>query len=361
MLANDAFHIAVLPGDGIGPEVMAPALELLRKIEASSAGLKFRFTEAPAGAGHYRDTGKSMPETTIKLCEQADAILLGACGLPSVRYPDNTEIMPQVELRFIFDLYAGVRPARLVPGVPSPIVGAAERGIDFVLIRESTEGLFASMGKGVVNDDEARETLVITRKTSQRLFDFSLRLTERRKARGHPGKLTCVDKANAFKAYAFFRKIFDERAAKFPNVATDHLYVDACAAMMVRKPWDFDVMVMENMFGDILSDLAAGLIGGLGVAPSADIGDKHAVFQPCHGTAPDIMGKAQANPTAMILSAAMMLDWLADKHDHPPAAEAASRIERAVDKAYAGGIKPMEYGGKDGTAAIANAVMKALD
>ncbi len=113
------------------------------------------------------------------------------------------------------------------------------------------------------------------------------------------------------------------------------LYVDACAAMMVKKPWDFDVMVMENMFGDILSDLAAGLIGGLGIAPSADIGDKHAVFQPCHGTAPDIMGQGKANPTAMILSAAMMLDWLADKHDHAPAAEAALRIERAVDKAYA--------------------------
>jgi len=361
MSANSAFHIAVLSGDGIGPEVMAPALDVLRRIEATTPSLKFRFTEGAAGANHYRETGKSMPESTIKLAEEADAILLGACGLPSVRYPDNTEIMPQVELRFIFDLYAGVRPARLIPGVPSPIVGAAERGIDFVLIRESTEGLFASMGKGVVTHDEARETLVITRKTSERLFDFSLRLTERRKKRGKPGLLICVDKANAFKAYAFFRAIFDERARSFPGVKTDHVYVDACAALMVRKPWDFDVMVMENIFGDILSDLAAGLIGGLGIAPSADIGDKHAVFQPCHGTAPDIMGQGKANPTAMILSAAMMLDWLADKHDHPPAADAALRIERAVDKAYASGIRPMEYGGKDGTTAIANAVMKALD
>jgi 3-isopropylmalate dehydrogenase len=360
MSANTAFHIAVLAGDGIGPEVMDPTLEILRRIEATTPSLKFRFTEAAAGANHYRETGKSMPDSTIKLCEQADAILLGACGLPSVRYPDNTEIMPQVELRFIFDLYAGVRPARLVPGVPSPIVNAHEHGIDFVLIRESTEGLFASMGKGVVTHDEARETLVMTRKTTQRLFDFSLHLAERRKARGRKGLLTCVDKANVFKAFAWFRAIFDERAKNFPNVATDHLYVDACAAMMVRRPWDFDVMVMENMFGDILSDLAAGLIGGLGVAPSADIGDKHAVFQPCHGTAPDIMGQGKANPTAMILSAAMMLDWLADKHDHPPAAEAALRIERAVDRAYAGGIKPMEYGGKDSTSAIANAVMKAL-
>jgi 3-isopropylmalate dehydrogenase len=360
MSANTAFHIAVLAGDGIGPEVMAPTLEILRRIEATTPSLKFRFSEAAAGADHYKATGKSMPETTIKLCEEADAILLAACGLPSVRYPDNTEIMPQVELRFIFDLYAGVRPARLIPGVPSPIVDADVHGIDFVLIRESTEGLFASMGKGVVTQDEARETLVVTRDKTERLFDFSLKLTERRKARGRPGRLTLVDKANVFKAFNWQRAIFAERKAGFPEVKTDLLYVDACAALMVKKPWDFDVMVMENMFGDILSDLAAGLVGGLGIAPSADIGDTHAVFQPCHGTAPDIMGQGKANPTAMFLSAAMMLDWLADKHGHQPAADAALRIERAVDKAYASGIKPMEYGGKDGTAAIAKAVMREV-
>ena len=180
MLANDSFHIAVLPGDGIGPEVMAPALAVLEKVAAATPRLKFRFTEAPAGAGHYRDTGTSMPQSTIKLCEEADASLLGACGLPHIRYPDNTEIMPQVELRFMFDLYAGVRPCRLIANVPSPIVGAAERGIDLVVIRESTEGLFASMGKGVVSDTEARETLLITRKTSQRLFDFAFRLARGR-------------------------------------------------------------------------------------------------------------------------------------------------------------------------------------
>jgi 3-isopropylmalate dehydrogenase len=361
MLANDGFHIAVLPGDGIGPEVMAPALAVLDKVAAATPGLKFRFTEAPAGAGHYRDTGKSMPASTIKLCEEADAILLGACGLPHIRYPDNTEIMPQVELRFIFDLYAGVRPCRLIPNVPSPIVGAAERGIDLVVIRESTEGLFASMGKGVVTDTEARETLLITRKTSQRLFDFSFRLARRRKARGGRGLLTCVDKANAFKAYAFFRGLFDECAARYPDVATDRLYVDACSAMLVRRPWDFDVMVMENMFGDIISDLTAGLIGGMGMAPSADIGDTHAVFQPCHGTAPDIMGKGLANPTAMILSAALMLDWLADRHGHDGAAQAARAIETAVDRAFAAGLKPCEFGGGDGTAAIASAVLHALE
>lgn len=359
MSANNALHIAVLPGDGIGPEVMAPALEILRRVEASS-DLTFRFTEAPAGASHYLATGRSMPDSTVRLCAEADAILLGACGLPSVRYPDNTEIMPQVELRFHFDLYAGVRPARLIPGVPSPIVGADRRGIDLVVIRESTEGLFASMGKGVVTDKDARETLVITRRTSERLFEFSFRLAERRKARGRPGALTCVDKANVFKAFAFFREMFDEAARRHPQVKTDRLYVDACSAMLVKRPWDFDVMVMENMFGDILSDLTAGLIGGMGMAPSADIGDRHAVFQPCHGTAPDIMGQGKANPTAMILSVAMMLDWLADKHGLESAAEACERIERAVDQAYADGIRPMKFGGSNGTADIAKAVLAAL-
>jgi 3-isopropylmalate dehydrogenase len=359
MSANNAFHIAVLAGDGIGPEVMAPALEVLRRIEKTS-DLKFRFTEAPAGANNYLATGKSMPESTVRLCDEADAILLGACGLPSVRYPDNTEIMPQVELRFHFDLYAGVRPARLIPGVPSPIVGADQRGIDLIVIRESTEGLFASMGKGIVTDTEARETLVITRKTSERLFEFSFRLAERRKARGRPGALTCVDKANVFKAFAFFREMFDAAAARHPGVKADRLYVDACSALLVKRPWDFDVMVMENMFGDILSDMTAGLIGGMGMAPSADIGDRHAVFQPCHGTAPDIMGQGKANPTGMILSAAMMLDWLADKHGLESAAEAGERIERAVDRVYADGIKPMEFGGRNGTADIAKAVLAAL-
>src|ERR1700716_649398 len=360
MLANDSFHIAVLPGDGIGIEVMRPALDVLRHIEATTPGLKFRFTEAPAGATHYKETGVALPEATVKLCDEADAILLGACGMPNIRYPDGTERAPQVELRFIFDPYAGVRPARLIPGVPSPIVGAAERGIDLIVIRESTEGLFASMGKGVVTDSEARETLVITRKTAERLFEFSFRLAERRRARGKPGALTCVDKANVFKAFAFFREMFDEAASRHPDVRADRLYVDARSALLVKRPWDFDVMVMENMFGDILSDMTAGLIGGMGMAPSADIGDRHAVFQPCPGTAPDIMGQGKANPTGMILSTAMMLDWLADKHGLEAAAEAGERIERAVDKVYADGIKPMEFGGSNGTTDIAKAVLAAL-
>jgi 3-isopropylmalate dehydrogenase len=349
MTANTAFHIAVLSGDGIGPEVMTPTLEILRLIEATTPSLKFRFTESAAGAGHYKDTGKSLPESTVKLCEGSGR----SCSVPAACKRTLSDCRNHAgRIAVHFDLYRRRAPPGSFRAFRVRSSTAHQRGIDFVLNRESTEGLFASMGKGVVTQDEARETLVITRKTSQRLFDFSLRLAERRKKRGKPGLLTCVDKANAFKAYAYFRSIFDERAKAFPNVKTNHVYVDACAALMVRKPWDFDVMVMENIFGDILSDLAAGLIGGLGIAPSADIGDKHAVFQPCHGTAPDIMGEGKANPTAMILSAAMMLDWLADRHDHPPAADAALRIERAVDKARRR-HRTMEYGGGDSTAAIA--------
>jgi len=263
-----------------------------------------------------------------------------------------------VELRFIFDLYAGMRPARLIPGVQIPIVRAGQRGIDFVIVRESTEGLFASIGKGSVTPEEARETLVTTRTTSRRLFDFALRLTERRKRQGGKGLVHCVDKANMFRA--FFRDIFEECARLHLDLRTDCIYVDACAAALLQRPWDFDVLVTENMFGDILSDLSAGIVGSLGVAPSADIGDTHAVFQPCHGTAPDIMGKGLANPTAMILSAALMLDWLAEKFDHAPAAEAARRIEAAVDRVFDPSARPRDFRGADGTRTLADAVLSGL-
>jgi 3-isopropylmalate dehydrogenase len=203
--------------------------------------------------------------------------------------------------------------------------------------------------------------MVITRRTSERLFDFSLKLAAKRKARGGKGVCTCVDKSNVFRAFAFFRAIFDERALHVAGVTPEHTYIDAVSAALVRRPWDFDVLVTENMFGDILSDLTAGLVGGLGMAPSADIGDTHAVFQPCHGTAPDIMGQGKANPTAMLLSVAMMLDWLSEKHEHASAADAARRIEAAVDAVYAEGLRPYEFGGRDGTAEVSRAVLTALD
>lgn len=361
-MTGNSFRIAVLPGDGIGPEVMAPCLEVLAEAEKRVGGFSLLTQEHAAGAGVYRDHGDALPHDTLLACREADAILLAAMGLPDVRYPDGTEATPQIDLRIKLGLYAGVRPVRSLPGFPRLLVDERAANLDFVLVRESTEGLFATRGKGaVVNDSTAVESLVITRDTSERLFDFCFRLARRRKARSGRALVTCVDKANVFTAFAFFRKIFYERAAQFPDIAANHAYVDAVALDMVRRPWIFDVLVTENMFGDILSDLGAGLMGGMGLAPSADIGDRHAVFQPCHGTAPDIAGQGKANPTAMILSGAMMLEWLASERGSEAAACAARLIDRAVGQAYVDGhLRPFELGGSEGTAAITRAVAHAV-
>jgi len=231
-----------------------------------------------------------------------------------------------------------------------------------VLIRESTEGLFHTQGRGEVTPDAARETLLITREVSEKLFRFAFDMASTRKATGRSeGRVTCVDKANVFRAFAFFRAIFDEQAARHPDITSDHAYVDATALWMVQKPWDFDVLVTENMFGDILSDLGAGLMGGLGLAPSADIGLDHAVFQPCHGSAPDIAGQGLANPLAMILSAAMMLDWLGLRHDNAAMRADGTRLRQAVEDVVAAGkTLTRDLGGKAGTADAADAVRAAL-
>jgi 3-isopropylmalate dehydrogenase len=362
MPTNQVFRIAVLPGDGIGPEVMAPCLRVLDEAARRTGAPRLDWDERPAGAFAYRDTGTALPPASMQAARGADAILLGAMGWPSIRYPDGTEIAPQLDLRFEFGLYAGVRPVRVLPGMIPVLAAPRAAAIDFVLIRESTEGLFASRGKGTIEADaEARDTLVITRPVSERLFDFAFRLATSRRAQGRPGVVTCVDKANVFTSFAFFRRIFQERAALNPTLGAECAYVDAMALFMLRRPWDLDVLVTENMFGDILSDLGAGLMGGLGFAPSADIGDDHAVFQPCHGTAPDIAGQGRANPVAMFLSGAMMLEWLADRHGSPEAASAGALVRAAVDAALAGGARPMETGGTMGTAALTDAVLAAMD
>lgn len=353
------FRIVVLPGDGIGTEVTPAALAVADAALARTGGPRLRYDEHRAGAALYSETGDAFPEPVRRACAESDAIYLGAMGLPSVRYPDGTEISPQLDLRFEHGLYAGVRPTRAIPGVKLPLVDPRATDIDFVIVRESTEGLFSSRGKGVVeNDSIARDTMVITRATSERLFDFSFAEAGRRKARGGKGRVTCVDKANVFASFAFFRRIFDERAASHGDVAADHLYIDATALALVIRPWDFDILVTENMFGDILSDLAAGLVGGMGYAPSADIGDNHAVFQPAHGSAPDIVGQGKANPVAAILSAAMMLDWLGHRHGVEPMVEAGLLVTTAVDEAFAGGdLVTCELGGTAGTRAVTDAIL----
>jgi 3-isopropylmalate dehydrogenase len=231
------------------------------------------------------------------------------------------------------------------------------------VLRESTEGLFYSHGRGeVIDDQEARETLLITRATSEKLHDFAFRLASRRKQRGGKGAVTCVDKANVFRSMAFFRKIFDERAAAFPDIEKRYAYVDAQALDLIRKPWEADVLVMENMFGDILSDLAGGLVGGMGMAACAEIGDNHGLFQGAHGSAPDIMGQDKANPMATILSSALMLDWLGDRHGVADMERAALLIEAAVQKGFEdNATRPMELGGDQGNREVTDTLLSIID
>ena len=201
----------------------------------------------------------------------------------------------------------------------------------------------------------------ITRATTEKLHRFGFRLAERRKQKGGQGRLTCVDKANVFASMAFFRKIYDEVSKDFPEAQKDYAYVDAMALNLIRAPWDYDVLVMENMFGDILSDLAGGLVGGMGMAACAEIGDEVGLFQPAHGSAPDIMGQDKANPLAAILSGAMMLDYLAEQSGDEAYGDAAAAIEDAVQKGFeANMIRPMEFGGDMGTRAVTQEVLSRV-
>ena len=348
------FRIAVFPGDGIGHEVMQPCLALLEAAAARAGGFRLEFTAFEAGADLYRRTGEALPAAALAGAAAADAILLGAMGLPDVRYPDGTEVAPHLDFRDRFELFAGVRPIRVLAGPPTPLADPRAATINCVLIRESTEGLFASRKMSRRDGpDVVLDTLRVSRGITERLCEFAFRLARQRRSTGGPGRVTCVDKANVLPSMAFFRSIFLEVAARHPDIAADCMYVDATALRLVRAPWEFDVMVTENMFGDILSDLGAALMGGMGMAPSADVGDRHAVFQPCHGTAPDIVGRGIANPTAMFLSAAMMLEWLGDQHAVPACRLAGRELTLAVERAFRDGtLLPFEFGGTADTETI---------
>ena len=358
-----AYRIAALPGDGIGPEVMDAALAVLQAV-ITGDGPELSLTSHAAGAEHYRQQGEALPQEVLDDCLAADAVLLAAIGLPDVRQPDGTEVQPtmMMGLRQALNVYAAVRPIKRYPGVPTPL--ARETPIDFVILRENLEGLFASFGGGsILNDEVATDTIVITRAGTERIARFAFELARRRGGRPSDQRklVTCIDKANVFRSFAFFRKVCNEVAAEYDEVGFEAQYVDAASMYFVQRPEAYDVCVMENQFGDILSDLGAGLVGGLGMAPSAELGDKHGLFQPSHGSAPDIAGSGRANPLAMILSTAMMLDWLGHKHSDAASLQAAERIETAVTRMLAAGdTMPRDLGGTATTRQVSEAVISAL-
>lgn|SRR5665213_1314709 len=359
-----SYMIALLPGDGIGTEITHEAVQLLQEVTRIHGGVDLHFDLVSASATQWLQCGVAMTDDQFSACSKADAMLMGAIGLPEARYPDGREVNGDVifRLRFDLDLYAGIRPIRRFAGVPTPLLG--EKPIDYVIVRENVEGVYSSRQGGVnLRDEVVTDAIVMTRKGVERVVEASVGLARRRNGRPSDGekRLLCVDKANVLSSYAFFRKIFDEIVAPHPEITPDHAYIDAMCALQVLHPESLDVVVAENMFGDIISDLGAATVGGLGMAPSADVGDSMGLFQPSHGSAPDIAGSGIANPVAMILSAAMMLDWLSTTRNDPAAKEIADAIDAGVIRALASGdaLTP-DLGGTATTTEFAESVLRSV-
>jgi len=351
------YRVIIIPGDGIGPEVTDATLAVLAAVQ-DHENISLHFEPHSAGAAHYRATGRAMDDTTLAACRTADGVLKGPVGDPDVRSPDGIEAgtLGGV-LRPGLDAYANIRPIRLYPGVTSALRDAAETGIDYVIVRENTEGLYASRGQGTVTAHGVTDYMTMSRAGIDRVVRKAFTLATARNGAPDGGgrRVTCVDKANVLRGFALFREIFDTVAREHPTIAADHLYADAAAAALIERPGTFDVLVMENFVGDILSDLGAATVGGLGMCPSGNIGDACAYFEPIHGSAPSLAGTDRANPLATILSGALLLDWLGE-------AAAAARVRTGVERALASRAITLRPDGSvdQGTRAAARAVIAAL-
>lgn len=317
--------IAVLPGDGIGPEVTAEALKVLTRALAGSS-LCLTIREAPIGGAAYEATGQPLPDDTLRLAQTSDAILFGAVGgpkwdaLPRPLRPEQAILA----IRKSLDLYANLRPAFLFPALvdASTLKREVVEGTDLLVVRELTSGLYFGEPKGISGppgEEVGVDTLRYTRAEIARVARHAFRAAQRRRR-----KLTSVDKYNVLASSELWRRVVSEIAPEFPDVTCEHMLADTCAMQLVRAPRQFDVILADNTFGDILSDETAMLVGSLGMLPSASLGDRGGLYEPIHGSAPDIAGTDQANPLAAILSAALMLRHTFDR------GAAADRIERAV-------------------------------
>ncbi|UCG71216.1 MAG: isocitrate/isopropylmalate dehydrogenase family protein [Thermoplasmata archaeon] len=317
--------------------------------------LDFEIIDIPCGKEYYKKTGLEWPENAFQICrDESDAILFGAVG-PTKKRPlekPNEGSSMLFGLRFGLDLYANVRPTKLYPNVRHRLSHEFKQiwepeNVDFVIVRENTEGLYTP-ARGVVsraeNVEMAVDNRVITRKGSERVVKFAFEMAKRRKGTPKEGKkkVTCVDKSNVLQGCLLFRKVYDEVAATYPKIERDYAYVDAFTQWILRKPECYDVAVMPNMFGDIMTDLAAVLQGGMGMAASGNIGDEHGMFEPVHGSSPKLAGKDTVNPIAMILSVHMMLEWLGMNKKDDNLINASKGIESAVTKVLLDG-KTLTY------------------
>ncbi|MDF2570713.1 MAG: 3-isopropylmalate dehydrogenase [Sporomusa sp.] len=368
------YNIATLPGDGVGVEVIAESIKVLTALQQHVGGYELDFQHYDVGVVQYLKAGEVISDNVFNECQKSDAIYLGALGTPNagmdmVVDKNGTEVTGHAmfKIRFGLDLFAGVRPIQLWPGVPSALAGHDK--IDFIILRENTEGLFASYGGGtILKDSVATDTQVITREGSEKLFNFAFKLAQDRTGRLGEGRLsdgkkavTCAHKGNVFRTFAFFKKIFGEVAQKYQDqVIEDYAIVDALALWMLQNPENYDIIVMENMHGDILSDMAAAFVGGMGMAPSGDIGLNHAMFQPSHGTAPTIAGKGIVNPCATILSGKMMLEWLGQRNGDQAMLAAAKLLEESIYNTFTAGIRTADIKGNSSTAQFGDEIINQM-
>jgi tartrate dehydrogenase/decarboxylase/D-malate dehydrogenase len=351
MNKNARFSIAVYPGDGIGIEVTEAVVRVLAAIQ-KGAHFQLDFTYLEWGSEFWHKTGQVVPDDYLDTLREFDAIYLGALGDPD-RIPDHITLVPIIEIRQHFDQYACVRPAKLYPGVASPL--ARPEDIDFVVIRENSEGEYLDNGgrfKVGTPDEVAIQSAIHTRRGVERILRFGFDMARQR--RHH---LTMVTKSNALKyGLVLWDDVLKAIAPEYPDVTVDKQHIDAASMNFVRRPETFDVVVTTNLFGDILSDLGGMLVGGLGFAPSANINPERrfpSMFEPVHGSAPDIMGQWIANPVAAIVAAGMMLDWLG-------LSDAANQLNNAVEAALAGGAKTVDMGGKLSTREMTDAIIDRL-
>ncbi|MHA1938701.1 MAG: isocitrate/isopropylmalate dehydrogenase family protein [Candidatus Thorarchaeota archaeon] len=340
------YKISVLPGDGIGREVIPEAVAVMKTVSSSTNGLELELHEFECGGEYFLKNEREWSEEAETFTKkEADAILLGGVGAKDangmiVRRSDGNMAGYDVVigLRQDLDLYANVRPVKLYERVPTPLAGKKSKDIDMVIVRENTEGLYIpARGRltGREEGDLAVDLRVITASGSERISRYAFNLAMERNGAPSDGikRVTCVDKSNLLAGCKLFRESFNKIGEGFPDVAKDYAYVDAWTLLAIQKPEHFDVVVAPNEFGDIISDLGGALQGGLGISPSGNIGDQHAMFEPVHGSAPDIAGKNMANPLATILSVAMMFEWLGTKHNNRSSITAAMQIRIAVEKA----------------------------
>ena len=327
------YDIAIISGDGIGREVMDACEYMLDKLD-----LEFRFTYGEAGFECFNKNGITLPDETIKMANKSDAVLFGA----STSTPG--EPSPIINLRKELNVYANIRPIKSYKGV-----NCIRDDINFVIVRENTEGLYSQVEYG--DCDKMIAERHITRNASERISKAAFNLCIKR----GENKVTCVHKSNVLKKTdGVFKESFYKIAKDYPQITTEDYYVDAMAMYLLTQPQNFDVIVSSNLFGDILSDESAGLVGGLGLAPSGNIGDHNGLFEPVHGSAPDIAGKHIANPCSMILSASMMLDYLGEW-------EIANDIKNAVEKVIADcKIRTPDLGGDACTMDVTKAIVKEL-